>query len=117
MTSSDLALGRRAMALIDDLARHSDEPGRLTRLYLSPAHRAAAEATRDLMQSAGLDAHIDAAGSVVGRRDGSEASRPAILIGSHIDSVVDAGRYDGNLGVVLGIVAAEVFREENLPCP
>jgi allantoate deiminase len=117
MTSSDLALGRRAMALIDDLARHSDEPGRLTRLYLSPAHRAAAEATRDVMLAAGLDAHIDAAGSVVGRREGREASRPAILVGSHIDSVVDAGRYDGNLGVVLGIVAAEVLRAENLPCP
>src|ERR671927_54370 len=104
---SPLMLGRRVMALIDDLARHTDEPGRLTRLYLSPAHRAAAEATRELMAAAGLESHIDAAGSVVGRREGSKAGRPAILIGSHLDSVVDAGRYDGPLGVVLGIVAVE----------
>src|ERR687884_1269656 len=93
-----LMLGRRVMALVEDLARHTDEPGRLTRLYLSPAHRAAAEATREMMRGAGLQAEIDAAGSVVGRREGREPGRPAILVGSHIDSVVDAGRYDGNLG-------------------
>jgi allantoate deiminase len=116
-SSSDLALGRRAMALIDELARYTDDPGRLTRLYLSPAHRAAAEATRAMMRAAGLAAKIDAAGTVVGRREGPEPGRPAILIGSHIDTVVDAGRYDGTLGVALGIVAAEVLRDENVPCP
>ena len=116
-TSSDLALGRRAMVLIDELARYTDDPGRLTRLYLSPAHRAAAEATRAMMQAAGLAAEIDAAGSVVGRRAGQEAGRPAIVIGSHIDTVVDAGRYDGTLGVAVGIVAAEVLRDESLACP
>jgi len=116
-TPSDPVLGRRVMALIDDLARHTDEPGRLTRLYLSPAHRAAAEATRAMMRAAGLAAEIDAAGSVVGRLEGREPGRPALLVGSHIDSVVDAGRYDGTLGVVLGIVAAEVLREDGLACP
>src|SRR5215213_4615883 len=116
-TPSDPVLGRRVMALIEDLARHTDEPGRLTRLYLSPAHRAAAEATREMMRAAGLQATIDAAGSVVGRREGREPGRPAILLGSHIDSVVDAGRYDGPLGVALGIVAAETLGEEGLACP
>jgi allantoate deiminase len=52
-------LGRHVLDLVDDLARHTDGPG-LTRLYLSPAHRAVAEATLDLMRAAGLDAHIDA---------------------------------------------------------
>jgi allantoate deiminase len=105
------------MALIDGLAQYTDEPGRLTRLYLSPAHRAAAEATLGLMRDAGMEAHIDAAGSVVGRRPGADPSAPALLIGSHIDSVVDAGRFDGNLGVVLGIVAVEALRDERLPFP
>jgi allantoate deiminase len=105
------------MALIDVLAQYTDEPGRLTRLYLSPAHRAAAEATLGLMRDAGMEAHIDAAGSVVGRRPGADPSAPALLIGSHIDSVVDAGRFDGNLGVVLGIVAVEALRDERLPFP
>ena len=46
-TTDDLSSGRRAMALLDLLAQHSDEPTRLTRLYLSAAHRRAAEATLD----------------------------------------------------------------------
>ena len=115
MNTSPLALGQRVMALIEDLAQHTDEPRRLTRLYLSPAHRRAAEATQRMMQDAGLTAHIDPAGSVVGRLEGRNPGAPAILIGSHIDSVVDAGRFDGNLGVVLGIVAAETLRAEGGP--
>lgn len=116
---TDLSLGRRVMAMIEDLARHTDEPGRLTRLYLSPAHRAAADATLHCMREAGLDAHIDALGSVVGRLAGADPAAPALLIGSHIDSVVDAGRYDGNLGVVLGIVVAEALKAEGIvpSCP
>ena len=98
------------MALVEDLARFTDEPGRLTRLYLSPAHRRTAEATLALMAAAGLDACIDAVGNVVGRLPGTDPGAPAILIGSHIDSVVDAGRFDGPLGVVLGIVAVEALR-------
>ena len=47
-------LGTRAMTMIADLARHTDEPGRLTRLYLSPAHKSCADATADLMRAARL---------------------------------------------------------------
>jgi allantoate deiminase len=112
--ASDLSLGRRAMALLDELARHSDEPGRLTRLYLSTSHRAAAETTLRLMREAGLDSHIDALGSVIGRMEGTDPNAPALLIGSHIDTVVDAGRYDGALGVVLGIVTVEALRAQGL---
>jgi allantoate deiminase len=116
---TDLTLGRRAMAMIEDLAQHTDEPGRLTRLYLSDAHRRAAQATLGLMREAGLDAHMDALGSVIGRIEGADREAPALLIGSHIDSVVDAGRYDGTLGVVLGIVAVEALRQQGTvpACP
>ncbi|ANY78621.1 Zn-dependent hydrolase [Microvirga ossetica] len=117
--TTDLTLGRRAMAMIEDLARHTDEPGRLTRLYLSDAHRKAADATLQLMLEVGLNAHIDALGSVIGRIEGADPDAPALLIGSHIDSVVDAGRYDGNLGVVLGIVAVEALTRQGIKpaCP
>jgi allantoate deiminase len=116
--ATDLTLGRRVMAMIEELARHTDEPGRLTRLYLSDAHRRAADATLRLMQAAGLNAHIDALGSVVGRIEGADPEAPALLIGSHIDSVVDAGRYDGNLGVVLGIAVIEALQQGIAPaCP
>jgi allantoate deiminase len=108
--------GARAMALVDALARHTDEPGRLTRLYLSPAHRATAEATLAMMREAGLVAGIDAVGNVVGRREGRERGAPALIIGSHLDSVVDAGHFDGPLGVVAGIVAAEALAREG-PLP
>jgi allantoate deiminase len=115
----DLTLGRRVMAMIEDLAQHTDEYGRLTRLYLSPAHRAAADTTLQFMRDVGLTAHIDALGSVVGRLEGADPEAPALLIGSHIDSVVDAGRYDGNLGVVLGIVVVEALKAQGIApsCP
>jgi allantoate deiminase len=117
--ATDFPLGHRVMAMIEDLAQHTDEPGRLTRLYLSDAHRRAADATLRLMQEAGLNAHIDALGSVIGRVEGANPEAPALLIGSHIDSVVDAGRYDGNLGVVLGIVVVEALKQQGIApaCP
>lgn len=117
--STDLALGRRAMALLDQLAQYSDDPSSLTRLYLSKAHRRAAEATLGFMRDAGLDSHIDPLGSVVGRLEGANPDAPALLIGSHIDTVVDAGRYDGTLGVILGIVTIEALRQQGVmpTCP
>jgi allantoate deiminase len=115
MSQTDLSLGRRAMALIEDLAQHTDEPGRLTRLYLSKGHRAAAEATLRIMREAGLEAHIDPLGTVVGRLPGPHPDAPALILGSHIDSVVDAGKFDGNVGVVCGILAAEALAGERLP--
>jgi allantoate deiminase len=111
---SNQAFGRRVMRLVDDLARHTDGPG-LTRLYLSPAHRATAEAVQGLMEGAGMSAHIDAVGNVVGRY--GPAGGPVLLVGSHIDSVVDAGRFDGPLGVVAGLVAVEALAREGVELP
>jgi allantoate deiminase len=111
------ALGARAMALLDELARYTDEPGRLTRLYLSKAHRATAEAALAMMQNAGLEARIDAVGNVAGRYEGARPGLPALIIGSHLDSVVDAGRFDGPLGIVCDIVAVEALAREGPRLP
>src|SRR5687768_5909107 len=100
-------LGARAFAALAGLNRFSDEPGKLTRLYLSPAHRQAAGWTRGAMEVAGLSAHIDAAGSDQGRREGAKPGAPSVMIGSHIETVKDGGRFDGNLGVVAGILVAQ----------
>jgi allantoate deiminase len=116
MDQAATALGARVLHLVDGLAVHSDGPG-LTRLYLSPAHRAAAEATLGLFRAAGLDARIDALGTVTGRWEAAEAGAPTLLIGSHLDSVVDAGRFDGPLGVVAGLVAVEVLRRSGAALP
>lgn len=119
MLPSAAVLGARAFAALAGLNRFSDEPGKLTRLYLSPAHRQAAEWVKGAMEVAGLSAFIDAAGSVQGRREGTIPGAPAVLIGSHIDTVKDGGRFDGNLGVVAGILAVQALRDAgiNLPFP
>jgi allantoate deiminase len=110
-------LGHRAFALLEDLNQYTDEPGKLTRLYLSPAHRQAADWTRQAMEAAGLVARIDALGSVQGRKASARPQAPSLMIGSHIDTVKDGGRFDGALGVVAGIVVAEVLRDARLELP
>ncbi|WP_066093129.1 allantoate amidohydrolase [Xanthomonas massiliensis] len=93
------------MARCDALgaAPYSDSETGLYRAWLSPAHRAAQQAVADWMRQAGMAVRIDAASNLVGRYEADAPGAPALLIGSHIDSVRDAGRYDGPLGVMLGI--------------
>jgi allantoate deiminase len=114
---SAAVLGARAFAALDGLNRFSDEPGKLTRLYLSPAHRQAAEWAKGAMEVSGLTAFIDAAGSVQGRREGSRPDLPSVMIGSHIDTVKDGGRFDGNLGVVAGVLAAKALHDAGIALP
>ena len=108
---ADLAAGRRLMARLDAFAAFSDEPRRLTRLFLSDAHRRAAEAFIAWCGEAGLEARIDAAGNVVARYEGKRAGAPAVMLGSHIDTVRDAGRYDGNYGALAALAVIEALAE------
>jgi hydantoinase/carbamoylase family amidase len=105
------------MAHLHELAGCTSEPGRLTRLYLTPAHRAAIDKVRGWMEEAGMTTEVDAAANVVGRYPGQRPDAPALLLGSHIDTVRDAGHYDGNLGVLTAIeaVAALNAAGERLP--
>mgnify|MGYP002715673173 FL=1 len=111
------APGRTLMDRLDAFAAISAEPDALTRLFLTPEHRAAADRLMAWMAEAGMAARIDAAGNVVGRYEGTRPGLPALLIGSHIDTVRNAGKYDGNLGVLAGVAAvAELHRRgERLP--
>jgi allantoate deiminase len=97
--------GATVMARLEELARFTSEPPGLTRLFLTPEHRAAAAQVARWMEAAGMAAGFDAAGNMVGRYEGDAPGVPALLLGSHIDTVRDAGRYDGNLGVVVAIAA------------
>ncbi|MCM5556054.1 allantoate amidohydrolase [Pleomorphomonas sp. JP5] len=113
-------LGVRAEAMLAELAAFSDDAANLTRLYLSPAHRAAADRVAGWMRTAGLDVGLDALGTVRGRLKPSAPGRAGnrrLLIGSHIDTVVNAGRYDGMLGVVAGILVAEEIRARGIELP
>lgn len=95
--------GHEIKALVDNWARFSEEPDKLTRVFLSPEHKACATAVIDAMEAAGMTARIDAIGNVVGRYEGASPDAKTLITGSHIDTVRDAGAYDGNLGVALPI--------------
>ncbi|MGO4870697.1 MAG: allantoate amidohydrolase [Roseiarcus sp.] len=99
--------GRRLMARLDEFAAFTDDPPRLTRLFLSQAHRRAAARYIAWARECGLEARIDPAGNVVTRYEGKEAGAPALMLGSHIDTVRDAGRYDGNLGALAALAVVE----------
>ncbi|MBX6320207.1 MAG: allantoate amidohydrolase [Rhodospirillaceae bacterium] len=109
--------GARVLDHLAALAAFTDEPGRLTRRYLSPAHRAAAEQVRAWMEEAGMAAAIDAVGNVVGRYAAAAGGSGTLLMGSHIDTVRDAGRYDGNLGVVGAIACVEALHRRGRRLP
>ncbi|NIK44651.1 allantoate amidohydrolase [Xanthomonas arboricola] len=111
--------GARAVDRCDALGvtPYSDTPGGLFRAWLSPAHRAAVAQVGEWMRQAGMQVRLDAAANLIGRYEGAHADAPALLIGSHLDSVRDAGRYDGPLGILLGIecVAALHAQGRRLP--
>jgi beta-ureidopropionase / N-carbamoyl-L-amino-acid hydrolase len=109
-------LGDAIMAMAEDLASISEDSGALTCSYLTPAHIATAARIRDHMMAAGLSAHIDAVGNVVGVLDGGPNPK-RVLTGSHYDTVVNAGKYDGRLGIVLPIAVAGALRRAGLKLP
>ncbi len=111
------ALGSRIVEFCDELAQISEEPGRLTCTYLTPAHRQVASQLQSWMQAVGLDASIDAVGNVVGRYRSADPAAKTLIVGSHYDTVRDAGRYDGRLGIVTALVVAEELTRRKYPLP
>jgi allantoate deiminase len=101
------------------VAPYSDMEGGLYRGYLTPAYLAAQDVLASWMEEAGMAVHRDPAANLVGRYEGGDPSAPALLIGSHLDSVRDGGLYDGPLGIMLGIecVAALHGQGRRLPFP
>ncbi|MEW5313661.1 MAG: hypothetical protein WDW38_005208 [Sanguina aurantia] len=93
------------------LAQISDSASSLARTFMSPAHKLAALQIKDWMQQAGLESWIDVIGNVHGVTPTSAApgaaAIPAIFVGSHYDTVLDAGKFDGALGVIVAIAAVK----------
>ncbi len=96
-------LGREIVGRIGALGAISETPENLTRIFLSPEHRAAAELLLSWMESAGMRAHLDAIGNVCGRYEGDRPGLPCLMLGSHYDTVRDAGKWDGPLGLITAI--------------
>ena len=114
-----MRFGHHILARAEILAAITERPGMLARSYLTPEHRRAGEQIRAWMREAGMQADFDALGNVVGRYGGLEQGAPAVLTGSHMDTVIDAGKYDGMLGVLAPIACvAELNRQgRRLPFP
>jgi len=98
----------RAQNVIDwcrSLATLSEEPGCTTRTFLSPPMHEVHRLLGDWMRGFGMEVSVDAVGNLRGVLPGDG---PRLIIGSHLDTVPDAGAFDGVLGVVLGIAIAEI---------
>jgi allantoate deiminase len=113
--SDSMAYAAAVLRRCDALAALSEEDGRLTRRFATPALEQAADTVRGWMEAAGLDTWRDAIGNLIGRLGDSD--RRTLLIGSHLDTVRDAGRYDGMLGVLVAIACLERLRNEARSLP
>ncbi|CNL48055.1 allantoate amidohydrolase [Yersinia pseudotuberculosis] len=93
----------QVLARCDVLAAISESPEGLTRVYLSPEHLRANRQVGEWMQAVGMQVWQDTVGNICGRYEGRQPDAPAILLGSHLDTVRNAGRYDGMLGVLTAL--------------
>ncbi len=106
--------GGRLNEHLSALAKFGKNPqGGVSRLAYSQADLRAREYVLGLMREAKLSVSVDAAGNLVGRRNGSAANLPFLSMGSHIDSVPDGGNYDGDVGSLGAIEVAQVLAESN----
>ena len=99
------------MQWLDELAECSEDPAELTRRYLTPEHARAAELIMRRMREAGMGARLDAVGNVVGSFPGRRAGARRLILGSHQDTVRNAGKFDGALGVMLPIACLRSLHE------
>ena len=100
--------------MLNDIASCSERGPGVTRLPFTSEHRGAAAIIKRWMEDTGLAVHMDAAGTIIGRREGV-ANGPTLLFGSHQDSVRHGGKYDGIMGVLLPILALREIRDLPLP--
>ena len=91
------------MDRLDRLGKISESQHHLTRRCYTPEHRRAADLIAAWMRDAGMTVREDAVGNVIGRYEGRNPEAPIIMLGSHHDSVIMGGRYDGPLGVLSAI--------------
>ncbi len=111
------AIGATVMEWAEDIAAWSEDEGTLTCTYMSDAHRRTANQIADWMRAAGMHAHIDPVGNVVGRYLSTDPRAKTLITGSHYDTVRNGGKYDGREGILLAIAVVKHLheRDETLP--
>jgi allantoate deiminase len=115
MTATPTDRAARIIARCREIAACTEVPGEITRLFLTPPMHDVHALLRDWMEAAGMTVRIDAIGNLRGFWPGLVPGSPRLLIGSHLDTVPNAGAFDGILGVVLGVAIVEELRGELLP--
>ena len=109
------SLAAEVLARCDEVALYSEDPDKITRTFLSGPMRGLHRRMTGWMEEAGLSVRLDAAGNLIGRYDGLRPDLPVLAIGSHLDTVPNAGKYDGVLGVLLGLAAVQALGGRRLP--
>lgn len=110
-------LGDDIVAKINQLGTISETSEHLARVFLSPEHRVAADLILSWMKDAGMTAHLDAIGNVCGRYEGDRPGLPCLMLGSHYDTVRDAGKWDGPLGVLTAIACVADLNRRGVRLP
>jgi allantoate deiminase len=113
--SSIASLAAEALARCDTVAGYSEEAGCIKRTFLCEPMHGLHERLSGWMAEAGMQVRLDPVGNLIGRYPAREENAPVFLIGSHLDSVPNAGRYDGVLGVLLGVAAVQALGGRRLP--
>src|SRR5437763_4852284 len=91
----------------------ANREGGVSRVAFSDADVEGRKYIRSLMEKAGLKVRVDAAGNVIGHREGRNPKLPVILFGSHIDSFPHRGNYDGDVGVLDAVECVEILAQQN----
>lgn len=112
-----MSAAKKVMQRIKTLANISDEPGKLTRLFATPAMCRANKLVAQWMHEAGMETHVDAIGNLIGHYAVAKSGAKTLLLGSHLDTVRDAGKFDGALGVLLAIACVERLHRRNFRLP
>src|SRR6266481_3649814 len=115
MTGTHTDRAARIIARCREIAACTEVPGEITRLFLTPPMHEVHELLRDWMEAAGMTVRVDAIGNLRGLWPGLVPGSPRLLIGSHLDTVPNAGAFDGILGVVLGVAIVEELNGHLLP--
>ena len=104
---------QRIISRIEQLAKSSETTIGVTRLSFTQQSEQADQLVTSWMQAAGMVVRKDAMNNLIGRLEGRVKDAPVLLIGSHIDSVINGGKYDGTLGVISAIEVISILNESN----
>ena len=114
-TVETISRAEKVIARCRKLATFSEDSGSTRRTFLSPPMHDCHREIAAWMATTGVETIIDAAGNLRGFYAGAELGAPRLLIGSHLDTVPNAGAFDGVLGILLGIALLEALKERRLP--